>query len=41
MEMIIKYETPAVQVVEVKTDSCILQLSQKDYDYGDLDEEDD
>ena len=32
------YEAPAILVLEVKTDSCILQMSQEDYRFGGLDE---
>ena len=34
------YEAPAVEVLEVKMDSAILQNSQRNYNYGGLDEND-
>lgn len=32
------YEAPAADVVEVKTESVILQMSKQDYNFGGLDE---
>ena len=32
------YEAPAAAVVEVKTESVILQMSKQDYNFGGLDE---
>ena len=32
------YEAPAILVLEVKSDSCLLQMSQEDYHFGGLDE---
>lgn len=34
------YEAPAVEVVDMRMDSVILQMSQQDYNYGGLDEDD-
>ena len=42
MKTILKdsYEIPAVEVVDMRMDSVILQMSQQDYNYGGLDEDD-
>ena len=38
MDNRIIYEAPESTVLELKTESVILQMSTKDYDYGGLDE---
>ena len=32
----VQYEAPSSQVVELKTDACIMQYSQSDYPYDEL-----